>query len=247
MSPKAAGLALKRGYKNIRVYLEGEPGWKEAGYCTTSTAGFIKTGNVILIDLRSPEAVKAGHIPGAVGIPAEGLAAARDKFPSYKGANIVFYSDNIESLRASVKTARGWGYRNTTIFFGGADAWKSQGLVLEQGAAAPEIRYARKISPGEISIPDFEKAVESGTATIVDVRTPTEFAAGHFKNAVNIPVDEIASSFSGLDKNRHILAHCITGVRAEMAQSILKEQGYDVKFLNAAPVFNQDGTYRINE
>ncbi len=29
-------------------------------------------------------------------------------------------------------------------------------------------------------------------ATIVDVRTPEEFTEGHFSNAINIPLDQVA-------------------------------------------------------
>ncbi|MEN8265116.1 MAG: rhodanese-like domain-containing protein [Nitrospirota bacterium] len=247
MSQKAAGLAVKWGYTNIRVFVQGEPGWKKAGYYTTSIPDFVKTGNIVLVDLRSTEAVKTGHIPGTVSIPAGILADARNKFPSYQGAHIVFYSDSTDDLKMAVKTARRWGYRKTTVFAGGVDSWKQKGYSLAKGLAASEINYTRRISPGEISITDFEKSMKSGTAVIVDVRTPTEHAAGHFKGAVNIPVDDIASRCAELSKEKTILTHCVTGVRAEMAFNILKEQGYAAKFLKAEPVFNPDGTYRIIE
>ncbi len=247
MSQKAAGLAVKWEYTNIKVFVKGEPGWKKAGYYTTSTADFVESGNIVLVDLRSTEALKTGHIPGAVNIPAGILADARNKFPSYKGAHIVFYSDSTDDLKMAVKTAREWGYRKTTVFAGGVNAWRQKGYSIKKGPAASEINYARKISPGEISIEDFEKAMKSGTAVIVDVRTQTEHAAGHFKGAVNIPVDNIASRCSELSKEKTIFTHCVTGVRAEMAFNILKEQGYAAKFLKAEPVFNPDGTYRIIE
>jgi rhodanese-related sulfurtransferase len=247
MSPKAAGIALKSGYKNVSVFLGGEPGWKKAGYCTTSTPGFIQTGNVILVDLRDHKAVTAGHIPGAVSIPSGTLDDMKSQFPSYKGAHILFYSDNIDDIRSSVRKARKWGYKKSTVFLGGVDAWTQAGLNLEKGPAASEISYVRKISPGEISIADFDQAVKSGSSVILDVRTPSEFAAGHFSGAVNIPVDDMSVRCTELPKNKTIFAHCIQGVRAEMAFNILKDKGYKVKFLKAEPVFNSDGTYEITE
>jgi len=247
MSPKAAGLALKWGYSNVKVFLDGEPAWKKAGYCTTSTPDFVKTGNVVLIDLRTPDAVVNGHIPGAVNITADKLAFAKSEFPQYKGANIVFYSDNIPELRKSVQTARKWGYKNSSIFLGGTDAWAGNGLKIEKGPSAAKIHYVRKISPNEISIADFKKEVETGSSVIVDVRTASEFAAGHFKNAVNIPVDDMGERYAELPRDRTLYAHCITGVRAEMAYNILKEHGYNIKYLDAEPVFNADGTYTITE
>ena len=35
----------------------------------------------------------------------------------------------------------------------------------------------------------------SDKATFVDVRTPQEFAQGHYKGAVNIPLDQSAAAF----------------------------------------------------
>ncbi len=247
MSPKAAGMAKKLGYKNIRVFLQGEPGWKKAGYYTTSTPEYVKTANIILIDLRSRKAVEAGHIPGAVNIPADEFTKVRGKFPSYRGAHIVFYSDNEEDIKKSVRTVRKWGYKKSTVYLGGVDAWEQSGHTLVKGPSAEDIKYVRKTSPGEISIADFEKSMETGTAFIVDVRTPTEHAAGHFKGAVNIPVDEIAVRCTELSKEKTILTHCITGVRAEMAYTLLKERGYNVKFLMAEPVFSTDETYELIE
>ncbi len=247
MSPKAAGLARKWGYQNVKVFVQGEPGWKKAGYYTSSTADYVKKANIVLIDLRQEEDVKAGHLPGAVGIPAAKFADARNMFPAYKGAHIVFYSENRSELSNAVKAAREWGYRKSTVFLGGVDLWKRKGYRVEKGPADEEISYVKKTAPGETSIADFESAMNTDTSVIVDVRTSTEHAAGHFKGAVNIPVDEMAVRCDELSKEKIILTHCITGVRAEMAYTILKDRGYNVKFLMAEPVFNDDGTYEIVE
>jgi rhodanese-related sulfurtransferase len=247
MSPKSAGLAKKWGYTDAKVYIEGVPGWKKAGHYTTATLEHVKAGNIVLVDLRSPGAVKAGHIPRAVGIPSANLSAAQNEFPAYKGASVVFVSDSRNDLTMAVKTARKWGYKNSTVFLGGIDAWQAKGYSLEKGPAATQITYVRKLGPDEISIKDFKNAVESGSAVIVDVRTAEEYARGHFKGAVHIPVDDIASRYSELPADKNILVHCKTGVRAEMGLNILKDKGYNVKFLKAKPEFNPDGTYKILE
>ena len=63
-------------------------------------------------------------------------------------------------------------------------------------------------------------------ATIVDVRTPEEYADGHYPNAVNIPLDEVAvriEEFKQMPKP--VVAYCRSGNRSGMAVTILKQHG----------------------
>jgi len=247
MSLKSAELALKWGYENIKIYLAGEPEWKKSGHYTVSTPEFLKEGNVVLIDLRPEKAVMDGHIPGAVRMSIKELVGSHDQFPLYMGAHIIFYSDSMTELVSAVRIAQGWGYRNSTIFYGATGAWELAGNELAAGPAAEKIKYKRMFQPGEISIEEFEKTMISGNAVIIDVRNQKEFTAGHFRRAINIPLDDISSEYGILPKGRPILVYCVTGIRAEIAYNILKEHSLNVKFLNAAPVFNPDGGYEIRE
>jgi rhodanese-related sulfurtransferase len=246
MSPKSAGLAKKWGYTNVSVYIEGEPAWKKVGFITTSTPEYIRKGNIVLVDLRSSDDVMKGHIPGAVNIPAMELTVARSMFPSFMGAHIIYYSDSSGTVKKAIKISNGWGYKKATALLDGIDAWQRAGYKLSTGPALKKIDYVRKLSPGEISIADFKKAISSDTV-ILDVRTPEEFSYGHFPNAINIPVDNLSSRYTEIDKNRSILTQCKTGVRAEMAYTILKEKGYNVKYLKARCEFRADGVYSIQE
>ena len=63
-------------------------------------------------------------------------------------------------------------------------------------------------------------------ATIVDVRTPEEFAVEHFPNAVNIPLDNIVQRIKEFkEMQKPIVAYCRTGNRSGIAVSILKQNG----------------------
>jgi len=248
MSPKSAGLANKWGWKNVRAYIEGMPAWKKAGKYTVSTPDYVRTANIVLIDLRAPAAVAEGHIPKAVGIPASQLEAAKETFPESLTAPIVFYSDNIEESIKAVKTARGWRYKNVTLFeFPGAPEWQKKGYDVKTGPAATEIVYVRKLEPGEISIPNFEAALKTQVVTVIDVRAPSEYTAGHFPGAINISLDELPAKIDELPRDTFIVVHCKTGVRGEMAYLLLKEKGFDVKYLKAGCKCNLDGTYLIWE
>ena len=73
---------------------------------------------------------------------------------------------------------------------------------------------------------DFAELVKKG-AVILDVRSKSEFASGHIKGAVNIPVDVLKNSLPQLkDKNKTIITCCASGMRSASAKSILKAHGY---------------------
>ena len=248
MSPKSAGLAKKWGYENVKVYVQGIPDWKKTGHHTVSTSDYVRTANIVLIDLRAPAAVTAGHIPRAVGIPAGKLEAAKDQFPESLTAPIVFYSDNMEESKKAVETARGWRYKNVTLLdFPGIIAWKEKGYDVKTGPAVEEIVFVRKLEPGQISIPNFEAALKTQAITVIDVRGKEEYDAGHFPGAINISLDELPTKMSEIPQDRFVVVHCKTGVRGEMAYLLLKEKGYDVKYLKAGCQCKSDGTYMIWE
>lgn len=247
LSPKSAALARKFGFQDVRVFPEGEPGWRKSERTTESSLSFVKTGNIVLIDLRSPEAVQKGHIPRAVNIPASKLAASEKDFPAYKGAAIVFYCEQDAELSAALELMRDWGYANATVFPGGIAAWQAAGNELAKGPAATTIAYVRKLAPGEIGIKEFESAVNEGSGLIVDARTGEEFAKGHLPKALNIPAEEMASRFAEIPTGKPVVIHCSTGTRAEMAFDILKEKGIAARYLKASVVIGSDGKPVITE
>ncbi len=63
---------------------------------------------------------------------------------------------------------------------------------------------------------------------ILDVRTKSEYAEGHIKDAVLMPYDEIAdlaeSEFD--NKEQKILVYCRSGQRSKVAAQILASLGY---------------------
>lgn len=69
-------------------------------------------------------------------------------------------------------------------------------------------------------------------ATVLDIRTPEEFAEGHIPNAKN--VDFFSKSFretlAKLDKDAPIVMHCQSGGRSGQALPIFKEMGFTKVF-----------------
>lgn len=63
-------------------------------------------------------------------------------------------------------------------------------------------------------------------ATIVDVRSHTEFAVGHAKGSLNIPLETIGAKTENLKNYKHIILCCRSGNRSAMAQRTLKSKGF---------------------
>jgi rhodanese-related sulfurtransferase len=230
------------------------PEWKKAGKPVLSTVNYVKDNMdkdipQVIIDLRSSHEVSKGFIPGAVSIPADSISLAKDKFPADKKAPIILYAHNTGLAIEAFKVVRGWGYSNASILEGGIDAWKKAGYPLSSGKLAETIVYVPKPRPGEISIEEFKQIAEAlpEDKFILDVRDEDEAMQGMLKGAKNIPTQEISNRFSEIPKDKEIITHCTTGVRAEMAYHILKEAGYKVRFLNANIKIDKDGKYEISK
>lgn len=75
--------------------------------------------------------------------------------------------------------------------------------------------------------PEKAKALVSNGATLVDVRSPGEFAGGHVAGAKNVPVGELAARAAGTTpQDKPVVVYCASGVRSARAASLLKAAGY---------------------
>lgn len=73
---------------------------------------------------------------------------------------------------------------------------------------------------------DYKELVKNG-AIILDVRSKGEYAGGHIKGSINIPVDQLSQNLSKLkDKNKTIITCCASGMRSSSARGILRSNGY---------------------
>ena len=97
----------------------------------------------------------------------------------------------------------------------------------------PQVEAARK-HVKTIGMEEYRKVVENpGSALIIDVREPQEYASGHVPGAINIPRGVIDSKIwnhvgSGekADLERPIVLQCQAGRRATLAAQTLGELGF---------------------
>ncbi len=97
------------------------------------------------------------------------------------------------------------------------------------------VAHGSDLAPGLVAEGEQSDGAREGNVQldfILDVRAPSEFAAGHVPGAVNVPVDELRSRLGELDPSRPIVAYCQIGMRGYLATRILMQNGFQVRNLS---------------
>ncbi len=63
---------------------------------------------------------------------------------------------------------------------------------------------------------------------VLDVREPSEYAAGHIAGSTLIPLSQLSSRMSELPQDREIICVCASGSRSSSAARRLMSNGYNV-------------------
>lgn len=199
----------KEGYETMDTVLEN-------GLTALSVEEFKRQvkEDVIVLDTRRATTFSHGFIPGSIFIGLEG------KFAEWAGSILPFdkplllVTEDGKEKETVMNLAQA-GFSNITGYLqGGIEAWKQAGektdLIID-------------VEPGELAmdIPFDERLV------VVDVRKEVEFADGHVKDAVNIPLGNMTdpASMANIEDTDNLYLHCGSGYRSTIAASLLKRQG----------------------
>jgi hydroxyacylglutathione hydrolase len=106
------------------------------------------------------------------------------------------------------------GYENVVAYLeGGMHAWETRGYTYDRIPAVYAGEIVTRISEGL----DF---------TLLDVRSEAEFNSGHLPGAVHAYVGDLLDHLDRVPKDRAVTTFCGSGLRAIIAASILKNNGY---------------------
>ncbi len=72
---------------------------------------------------------------------------------------------------------------------------------------------------------DYATLIQNG-AVIIDVRTVGEYAGGHIRNSINIPLDKLEGSIKKIKSKGPVIVCCASGMRSGSAKSILTRHGF---------------------
>jgi len=257
MSPGSLAKAKKLGYTNAKVFVDGMPAWTRKNFGvlspTSLKAAFLDTNTpLVILDARPAAEASKGFIKGAVAADPAKLADLLKTFPAAKLKPPVVVVDELggPSAKAMASELVKAGYVGVNILSGGFKAWQAATLPVETGTLATKTTFVPKPRPGSISPTDFTKLAELAPAQrgamILDVRNPDETRNGTIKGALTIPEPQLLARLAELPKDAKILCHCSTGIRAELAYHLLKEKGYDVRFLPTEITIIDTGEFTID-
>lgn len=200
----------KEGYESLDGILE-------KGLRRLTVEAFKKAqagDDVIILDTRHKEDFTRGFIPGSIFIGLEGRFAewAGSLLPFDK--DILLVTDPGKEHETVVRLARVGFDRFIGYLEGGFDQWRKSG---------EEVDMIIDVEPDELllDMPFDENLV------VVDVRREPEFAEGHVKGAINLPLNNMTDpgSMADIDDFDNLYIHCGSGYRSVIAASLMKRQG----------------------
>ncbi len=177
----------------------------------------VQQNDIDVVDIRGYDAFSAQHIAGAWNI---GLAG---NLPTFAGwvlppdKPFLLVADDHASAKEAVTWMRRVGVDQILgVLDGGMSGWAAEGLPTE--------------SISMVSVEQLHDRVTAAMAfVLLDVRSPSEFADGHIRGAINIPAADLRTRHGELNRDKSTMVICSTGNRSSMAISILKQHGfYDV-------------------
>ena len=101
-------------------------------------------------------------------------------------------------------------------------------IVLIVGSGLALLVPALQRSGAKVSALQATQLMNQGKCMVLDVRNPDEFAAGHIKNAKNIPLAELSQRLAELEKQKanSVIAVCASGKRSATAVATLTRAAF---------------------
>ena len=164
-----------------------------------------KKDEVLIIDVRSSEEYKAGHIPNAININVDETESRLNEIEDYKDKPIIVYCNSGKKSNDAAEILVNNGFQDVT---------NAQGVK--------EFEYDL-VQYDDVRGEAFESFIEENKdIVLVDVRPAKQVEEeGMIAGAISIPFDEVENNLDKLPKDKTIALYCNTGTKsAEVAQAI---------------------------
>lgn len=164
-----------------------------------------------LIDTRSALAFGGGHIARALNIGASPMLTIWAGWLLDPEDPVLLVLDRDEDVEKVAALFVRSGYTKFAGYLaGGMSAWEGAGHRLEE---LPQMTV-------------HQVKTCSDDLQVLDVRSPSEWEAGHVPCATHVFLPEIQNGVNGLKKSMPVVTYCASGYRASIAASLLQERGF---------------------
>ena len=205
---------MKRENRDGPAVLGGLPNPPHIAAATLAEQAARDTGTVV-IDTRTWAAFAEGHAHGALHAPLDRTFTTIVGSYAEPTQRLLLVVER-EQVREAVAALVSIGLDNVDGYV----------TPLEYQAVAVDAE-----SVPEIDAEEFAQAAEAGApldgAIVLDVRSATEYNAGHVPGAANIAHTRLAPELKRVPVGRTVYVHCQAGARSAAAVAFLRRNGVD--------------------
>lgn len=220
--------------------------------------------NAVIIDGRGADAFQDGHIPGAQSLPAGSLLTADRTLQSQPvlldllssagisdDREIVSYCGSGVAAANNYLALRNLGYENVVLYDASWDEWSrdprsGQELSLANFTFEDLTIDGDETTPRFLAAEDIHQLADNPNVVILDVRSPSDFGAGHIPGSVNVfwndtldedrvlrPVEDLRALYAenGVTPDKQVILFTRGGVQLSHSYTVLNLLGYtDIDF-----------------
>lgn len=166
----------------------------------------------VVIDARDPQEFAAGHVRGAINVPADGRFAETAGSVVAPDRRVLVVAPQDREEEIVVRLAR-IGFDQVVGYLR-----EPEGAFLEM--VADMARASR------LTASDLRTALDTPEPPVVlDVRTAGEREQGAVDGSLHIPVAELPRRLDEVPTDRPVVVHCAGGYRSSVAASLLRTAG----------------------
>jgi rhodanese-related sulfurtransferase len=175
----------------------------------------------VLLDVRDPADYAAGHVVGAMNIPASQAARLATDLPP--DVLTIFYDQDGQSATLSgvTQALHGAGLAYVYALTGGYSQWRqSYGSTRVVSGEDPswgsflDVSGARSYSDSA-AVEKYYIAQLRTDYVLVDIRSPSAFVAGHIAGAVNLPETDVGAYIETLPRETPVIVYSADGADSE--------------------------------
>ncbi|MFD7989318.1 rhodanese-like domain-containing protein [Kitasatospora indigofera] len=174
----------------------------------------LRAAGAVVVDARGPQEFAAGHLRGAVNVPADGRFAEQAGTVLDPAAELLVLAPGNRAEETVTRLAR-IGFDRVAGYLPDPE---------DALAALPD----DTVPAGRLTVAQLRTALAGGNPPlVVDVRTCGERGAdGSIEGAVHIPLSELPARTAEIPAGRPLVLHCAGGHRSSIAASLLRHRGF---------------------